>query len=497
MYYGERNYYDVLEARRNCSIDEVRAAFRRMSLRYHPDRDSSPGATERYREILQAYTVLSHPESKARYDRATAERVGVGYDGGYAREPRQPPPSGGYRRSEETESGDGDGARKPRWRGCLGQIGIVLAIYFGISLAIAEGPAIWDTVWTRLFEDASSTVATRTSTEVPESRGFGPVSGELVHNDDDFFEAFDSGLNVVNTVIEATFGDSYTSPGKPWNYGFVFRAAERRFHVVTVTSRRYWYHDIRDGEAPNGTKEVQRGLSSNIRPGTNVENHVRVIALDEIGWLFINGKFEAELDLSGITDTGSVGAITGWLEGHEHPGETTTYRDFSVRPVELKQGSVDGALRYGAGVGSYGFHSSSVWIADGIMESRFIVPEDDWISGFYFRDGGEGRSYGVVINGSANWLHWKSDSGHTEKLAFETGKSVATNRGDSNHLLVIALGETGHLFINNSYIADLDLSDWTGPGRVHAVAGSATANPIEGQSTQFERFAVWGIAELP
>ena len=80
---GDRNYYEVLELPRNSSMEDVRASFRRMSLWYHPDRDRSPGAAKRYREIQEAYRVLSDPASKAAYDRATA-------GGG-----RQQPPLGG------------------------------------------------------------------------------------------------------------------------------------------------------------------------------------------------------------------------------------------------------------------------------------------------------------------------------------------------------------------------------------------------------------------
>ncbi len=144
MYDGERNYYDVLEARRNCSIDEVRAAFRRMSLRYHPDRDSSPEATARYREILQAYTVLSRPESKARYDRATAERVSVAYDG-----PRASWGGPPLDEDDDEADEDADGSGKGFWGvclGCLEQIGVAIIVLFAIWLLFALGAAAWDAI---------------------------------------------------------------------------------------------------------------------------------------------------------------------------------------------------------------------------------------------------------------------------------------------------------------------------------------------------------------
>lgn len=64
-----RDYYEVLGVPRTASEEEIRKAFRRLALRYHPDRNKSPEAEERFKEINEAYQVLSDPEKRARYDR--------------------------------------------------------------------------------------------------------------------------------------------------------------------------------------------------------------------------------------------------------------------------------------------------------------------------------------------------------------------------------------------------------------------------------------------
>jgi molecular chaperone DnaJ len=63
------DYYDVLGVGRDASPDEIKRAFRRLAMQYHPDRNSEPGAEARFKEINEAYEVLSDQERKATYDR--------------------------------------------------------------------------------------------------------------------------------------------------------------------------------------------------------------------------------------------------------------------------------------------------------------------------------------------------------------------------------------------------------------------------------------------
>ena len=140
-------------------------------------------------------------------------------------------------------------------------------------------------------------------------------------------------------------------------------------------------------------------------------------------------------------------------------------------------------------------------MADGIMEARyfnpFFVPQGEWFSGLFFRDGSYGRPHLVALAGWGGWIQASWTGSTWIILVTEAEEKVTTARGNANLLLVIALGDTGHLFSNNSYVADLDLSDWTGTGRVHLTAGVLEGNTGTGVSTQFERFAVWSIADLP
>jgi molecular chaperone DnaJ len=65
----KRDYYEVLGVTRGASDDEVKKAFRRLALQYHPDRNSAPDAAERFKEATEAYQVLSDAEKRGLYDR--------------------------------------------------------------------------------------------------------------------------------------------------------------------------------------------------------------------------------------------------------------------------------------------------------------------------------------------------------------------------------------------------------------------------------------------
>jgi len=76
---AKRDYYEILGVSRDATDSELKKAYRQLALQYHPDRN--PGdrkAEERFKEVNEAYSVLSDPEKRAQYDRFGA--VGVGVD---------------------------------------------------------------------------------------------------------------------------------------------------------------------------------------------------------------------------------------------------------------------------------------------------------------------------------------------------------------------------------------------------------------------------------
>jgi molecular chaperone DnaJ len=65
----QRDYYEILGVSRNASSDDLKSSFRRLARQYHPDVNKEPDAEERFKEINEAYAVLSDQQKRAAYDR--------------------------------------------------------------------------------------------------------------------------------------------------------------------------------------------------------------------------------------------------------------------------------------------------------------------------------------------------------------------------------------------------------------------------------------------
>lgn len=83
---ANRDYYEVLGLTKGASDDEIKKAFRKLAIQYHPDKNQGNAeAEEKFKEINEAYQVLSDPDKKANYDRfGTADfNGGGGFQGGF------------------------------------------------------------------------------------------------------------------------------------------------------------------------------------------------------------------------------------------------------------------------------------------------------------------------------------------------------------------------------------------------------------------------------
>ncbi|MFD8234756.1 DnaJ C-terminal domain-containing protein [Streptomyces sp. NPDC059696] len=102
-----QDFYDVLGVSRTASQDEIQQAYRKLARKYHPDVNKDPGAEERFKDLNEAYSVLSDPKTRARYDRFGEdfrkvpedweERVGAGAGPGGGFRARRTAGAGGPR----------------------------------------------------------------------------------------------------------------------------------------------------------------------------------------------------------------------------------------------------------------------------------------------------------------------------------------------------------------------------------------------------------------
>lgn len=65
---GKRDYYETLGLNKGASVNEVKASYKKLAKKYHPDLNKDKGAEENFKEILEAYQTLSDPQKKSNYD---------------------------------------------------------------------------------------------------------------------------------------------------------------------------------------------------------------------------------------------------------------------------------------------------------------------------------------------------------------------------------------------------------------------------------------------
>ena len=320
--------------------------------------------------------------------------------------------------------------------------------------------------------------------------GFGPTSGELWHDPtDNLIRTEDADVFLTDAIISATFVNPYSAATHSWDYGFTFRN-ERGGPVVFIVVSSYgawelYWREDNDQES----QDISSGRLKTFETHDGGSNRLWVVAVGERGYLFVNGEFIAALDLSAVTGAGGVSIITGAYTGNERAGAVTRYEDFAVTALNKRYGPASGTLEKEPGF--IAGHDSGVWTRDVIVEAEYISPPGtDWDYGLIIRNPELNRLEVIGITGNRQWFHQTRDVGDSEYTDMASGflRDFAVSPQDKNHLLVAAFGEFGLFFVNDKFVARLDLSHNQNHGRVSAMGDFSSSHR---GSPDFENFNVW------
>ena len=110
---AKKDYYSVLGVSKNASDAEIKTAYRRLARQHHPDVDKSAGAAERFKEVSEAYQVLSDPQKRQAYDQFGHDAFSRGGGSDAYRSGYNPFGQGGFQYSWSSSGKGGEGFVDP------------------------------------------------------------------------------------------------------------------------------------------------------------------------------------------------------------------------------------------------------------------------------------------------------------------------------------------------------------------------------------------------
>ena len=357
----------------------------------------------------------------------------------------------------------------------------------GLGFAIAESTIQEQIPLLRSGVSTLPPTLTPTPTE-GEEYDFGPTSGELRHDPtDDFIETEYADISLGDMMVEATFVNPYSASSNSWDYGFFIRVdGDTPFLQVLVLSGGSW--EVKSGATPP-YQQIASGTLSDLGLDAGGQNHLRVVAIGDRGWLFVNGDFVASFDLGGVTGPGLVAVITGAYTGDEVAGAVTQFENFKGYQMTKRYGPADGKLENMPGY--IATHYSGVWSRDLVTEAEFVNPQgSDWSYGFIIRNSESNRLEVIGLAEDGGWFHGTRDVGDEDYTEVGSGSLSNWRSGASsrNHLALIAIEEVGWLFVNGELETELDLSHNQDSGYISAMGGLFSSDT---GSPEFEKFNVW------
>jgi serine/threonine protein kinase len=330
--------------------------------------------------------------------------------------------------------------------------------------------------------------------EFPVPAVFGPVDGELLHEADSTIEMDYTGVNLSNFIARANVLNPYSTNKGSWDFGLVFRqeAVDDELRLV-VRSDGLWNLNDRSEDGDNFIQEGTVSEYLDLNEGGS--NEITLVAFDDMGLFFLNGRLISELDLSEQDDFGEVALGTGFYTSNKQAGEITGYEDFTVWPFVPEFGPRDGELEHNDD-GFIKMRGANADLLNFIAEVEFTNPYGeevgDWDWGFAFRET-EGE-YWLIVESKGAWSlidrrpndDYYIDEGDVSDI-------LLAGDGETNKVSLIVVNDRGYFFLNDEFVAELDLSDRMEAGEIEVITAFFEGNEVPDYTTGYSEFTVWPL----
>jgi WD40 repeat protein len=151
--------------------------------------------------------------------------------------------------------------------------------------------------------------------------------------------------------------------------------------------------------------------------------------------------------------------------------------------------------------GSVEANRADVDLRDFVTEAVFYNPyptaKGNWDMGFLFHDAGKNDEFRLVVGSEGDWS--LNDRRGDEDNFIDKGRisNLDVSAGGSNRLTLLAEGEQGFFFVNDIFVAELDLSSRSNSGDISAAIGIASDHEVDGEATAYEDFTIWSLTAQP
>lgn len=321
---------------------------------------------------------------------------------------------------------------------------------------------------------------------------YGPFSGSMVHDDDEFIETAYADPTPADFVMRVEMVNPYGPATGSWDFGLIFRQGDVDEEMrLVVRSDGLWNLNDRSPGADNFLQEGEVDFLDASEGGSNL---FEIIAIGEQGYFFLNDQFVAALDLSTHPGGGNIALGTGFYGSNELVGQETRYNNFNLYSVTPAYGPNSGQLVHVID-DLIKLETAEVDVLNFMAEVTFVNPfaasVNGWDYGFSFRTNGSYK-YWLVVASEGNWALADRQGSADNEITVAEGDLDLLNLGDgeTNTLRVIALGDRGYFFVNGEFVDSLDLSSNMDSGEVEAMTAYYFDHEIEGEATGFVDFTV-------